>query len=198
MHLDKTSLSLPARLGSGSACRSLWNGLVKWNKGQREDGLDSYAEPLPELWEELYVGLLICQKDPKFMSSRAAMQQTSATSSFYPLWIEKIQEDLESVETAFKAKDFDVFGQGVERNALAMHATMLTSWPPIVYSTHKTLLLYQQVWNLRKKGVPVYFTQDAGPNLKIFFLSSELGKILESFPQVEVIKPFDNTLEMAA
>jgi diphosphomevalonate decarboxylase len=67
--------SILARLGSGSACRSLWDGFVEWHKGERTDGMDSYAEPLNANWPELRLGLLLIDRKEKAISSREAMQR---------------------------------------------------------------------------------------------------------------------------
>lgn len=66
--LEKSELSILARLGSGSACRSLWDGCVEWEKGQREDGLDSFAHPYEaatSFLDSIGVGLLIFAKEKK-------------------------------------------------------------------------------------------------------------------------------------
>src|SRR3990167_3164180 len=61
-HLSDQELSIIARLGSGSAERSLWNGFVEWHKGTKENGSDSFAEPLDITWPELRIGLLILDR----------------------------------------------------------------------------------------------------------------------------------------
>ncbi|MDZ4199441.1 MAG: diphosphomevalonate decarboxylase, partial [Kiritimatiellia bacterium] len=74
--LPARELSILARLGSGSACRSLFPGFVQWQAGQAADGMDSYAEPLSERWPELRIGLWVIESGPKPVSSREAMRHT--------------------------------------------------------------------------------------------------------------------------
>ena len=73
-----------------------------------------------------------------------------------------------------------------------MHATMLSSWPPVSYYLPETIQLMQQVWELRKEGVDVFFTQDAGPNLKLLFLKKDLSLVTSLFRNIDVILPFEN------
>src|SRR5262249_6954058 len=56
-NLDLQTLSILARLGSGSATRSLWQGFVKWQAGSSDDGMDSYGTVLAPQWPELRIGL---------------------------------------------------------------------------------------------------------------------------------------------
>jgi diphosphomevalonate decarboxylase len=81
--LSCSKLSLLARLGSGSACRSLWHGFVEWQHGSRDDGMDSLGVPLNIVWPEVRIGLLLASSDKKSISSREAMARTSRDRSFY-------------------------------------------------------------------------------------------------------------------
>lgn len=188
--LSQENLSILARLGSGSACRSLWNGFVEWEVGQREDGMDSYGKPLPEIWDSLCIGLLILESKKKNISSREAMQKTVETSGYYASWPEKVAQDLPVLKQAIKTHDFETFGKTCESNALAMHASMLTAWPPIVYWTPKSLKAIQKIWKLRQEGLPIYFTQDAGANLKLLFLHQNLQAVRNAFEEIEITWPF--------
>ncbi len=170
--LSLTELSLLARLGSGSACRSLWSGFVLWNKGEREDGMDSYAELFHPHWEKLRVKILMVSESEKSLSSREAMQRTIETSKLYSKWPNKVQDDLEKIKHAILTNDFKLLGETAESNALFMHETMKNAHPPIEYSSEKTYALMQRVWDLRNQGVSIYFTQDAGPNLKLLYLDN--------------------------
>lgn len=188
--LSCSELSLLARLGSGSACRSLWDGFVEWQHGSRDDGMDSLGVPLDHEWPQLRIGLLLASSDKKSISSREAMAITKQTSPLYPLWPEQVATDLAMIKGALAEKDFTALGEASERNAIAMHATMLEAKPAISYSTAKTAAWMQQVWQLREDNMPVYFTQDAGPNLKLLFLEDSTADILQLFPGVEIIEPF--------
>ncbi len=188
--LSCSELSLLARLGSGSACRSLWDGFVEWQHGSRDDGMDSLGVPLDIVWPQLRIGLLLASGDKKSISSREAMAITKQTSPLYSLWPEQVAADLVMIKSALAEKDFTALGEASERNAIAMHATMLEAKPAISYSNAKTAAWMQQVWQLRLDNLPVYFTQDAGPNLKLLFLEENTADILQLFPNIEIIQPF--------
>lgn len=177
--LDAKNLSLLARLGSGSACRSLFEGFVQWHAGSRPDGLDSFAEPLDLHWPELQIGLRIVSAEQKPIDSRRAMQNTVATSSLYGSWPAKVAHDLVAIKEAIRVRDFEAFGSLCETNSLAMHATMIASSPPILYWLPETVAAMHQVWQWRKEGLAVYFTMDAGPNLKLLFLATEQPQLLQ-------------------
>jgi len=81
--LPEYQLSLLARLGSGSACRSLWQGFVYWQQGEAADGFDSYAMPLADTWPDLRIGLVIISDKAKATSSRDGMLHTVKTSPLY-------------------------------------------------------------------------------------------------------------------
>lgn len=196
-NLDNKSLSILARLGSGSACRSVYDGFVEWHHGKQSDGMDSYATLINDPWPQLYLGLCIVSKAKKAVSSREGMQRTVETSDLYCAWPEKTVQDLMELKTAIDKKDFELLGRTVESNAMTMHATMLASWPPLMYSQPKTVTIIQQIWALRQKGLSVYFTQDAGPNLKLLFLKSNLKEIQANFPEMELIKPFHEFQKMS-
>lgn len=188
--LSMRSLSLLARLGSGSAARSLWKGFVEWHAGIRPDGMDSYAEPLPFEWPELCVGLLLLSEQEKKISSRVAMQRTVDSSLLYDCWPRKVIRDMVIMRQAIKSKNFSLLAGTAESNALTMHGTMLSAWPPICYFLPETIAAMHEVWRLRKEGLELYFTQDAGPNLKLLFLEKYKQDIIASFPEIDINKVF--------
>ena len=195
-NLNKTDLSILARLGSGSATRSMWNGFVKWQCGKSTDGFDSFGEHLDFDWPEFCIGLLIVSKEPKAIGSRKAMKHTVETSCFYEVWPKKVVEDMEMLEQALRIKNFDLLGKTAESNALAMHASMLAAEPPVLYATPDTIAAVRKVWKIREEGISVYFTQDAGPNLKLLFLKKNAKVIANYFPSVEIIQPFKDSKDL--
>ncbi len=188
--LKEHELSILARLGSGSASRSLWQGFVEWHAGIKTDGMDSYAESIADEWPELCIGLLILNEREKSISSRDAMQRTVTTSSLYSAWPAKVSRDLSALKQAINLKDFPLFGKTAESNAMTMHATMLSAWPTICYFLPETLTAMNKIWLLRQEGLNVFFTQDAGPNLKLIFLEKERASVQEQFPDMEIVSPF--------
>ena len=192
--LDGKILSILARLGSGSACRSIFEGFVQWYCGTDPNGMDSYAEPLNENWPELCIGIYIVSSQKKTISSREGMKRTVATSALYKAWPQKVNDDLLHLKRAITQKDFSLLGRISESNALAMHATMLAAWPPLMYSSPETIQLIQKIWMLREKGLEIYFTQDAGVNIKLLFLMRDIEKVSHHFPSLEVILPLKDTI----
>jgi diphosphomevalonate decarboxylase len=188
--LAPAELSILGRLGSGSASRSFWSGFVEWQMGIREDGMDSKGHVLTEQWPALRVGMLILNTAPKPVSSRVAMERTVSTSPFYTAWPAKQAVDLRAMKEAIAAQDFNVLGSIAETNALGMHSLMLAAKPPILYSEPSTIESMHRIWQYRDQGLSLYFTQDAGPNLKLLFLEKEAETVKSLFPTLEIIAPF--------
>lgn len=188
--LSLRTLSAYARRGSGSACRSFWPGFVLWQKGHLPSGEDSHGVPLQALWPDLRIAWEQVTFGEKKMPSTDAMQSCKETSTLYPLWPEVVREHLSLMQSAIKEKNFDLFGKIAEQNALSMHATMQAAWPPIYYANAHTIHSMEKVWELRKKGLSVYFTQDAGPHLKLLFLAESAQQVCASFPELTLVNPF--------
>ena len=102
-------------------------------------------------------------------------------------------QDLATLKMALKEKNFILLGTTAENNALLMHATMEDATPSICYSTLETLQLRKKIWHCRSQGLPVFFTQDAGPNLKLLFLEHDRATIEELFPGVIIVEPFGDS-----
>ncbi len=190
--LAPKELSILARLGSGSASRSVYTGFVEWHAGASEDGMDSFAEPIDTAWPEFCMGLLTVSEQEKHIGSRPAMKRTRETSALYAQWPAQVANDLLDIKRALREKDFALLGQTAESNALAMHATMIAAWPPVLYWLPESVALMRNVWDLREKGLDVYFTMDAGPNIKLIFLEKDSALLREAFPALRIIKPVDD------
>ncbi|MDC9719402.1 MAG: diphosphomevalonate decarboxylase [Gammaproteobacteria bacterium] len=194
--LPEYLLSALARLGSGSASRSLWHGFVKWQAGELADGSDSIAFPLKPQWPQLKVGLLTVSSLSKAVSSREGMGRTVATSALYKQWPQKTEADLASIEAAITNGDFETMAATAEHNAMSMHATMAAAWPPLVYWQPESLVQMQKIWQLRQQGLPLYFTMDAGPNLKLLFEAQHQADVEAAFPEIQIITPFSHVTEV--
>lgn len=190
LQLDKPALSMLARLGSGSACRSIYSGFVEWHMGHRDDGADSHAHPIAASWPGLAVGLVKVDEGVKSVSSRSGMARTVDSSHLYQSWPLQANTDLVKLHRAIETQNFQLLGSTAEQNALSMHATMIASWPPLVYWQPDSLKAMQRVWSLRQQGLEIYFTMDAGPNLKLLFNNQDSQAVLAHFPDLEIVLPF--------
>ena len=178
LQMTPRELSRLARRGSGSAARSLVDRFAIWHRG--DDDESSYAEPLR--WPSLDLAIVIVGVDlgPKAVASGAAMQHTMRSSPFYWPWVEQSHLDLDEMLVAGDSGDVAAVGEIAERNALAMHATMLGARPPIRYMSSGTLEVLDHVRELRAHGTPAHCTMDAGPNVKVICSSTERERIADS------------------
>lgn len=192
LDLADSDLSAIARLGSGSAARSLWHGFVKWERGTRDDGRDSVAAPITSDWQELRIALVEIDSGAKKTASGAGMNHTTATSPLYAAWPETAQADLAALEAAIAARDFSALGSVAEANALAMHATMLAARPALCYLQAQTLTTLHRLWQARAEGLEIYATIDAGPNVKILCRARDEAAVRAIFPQALWVNPFQS------
>ncbi len=185
LELDRAELSVLARLGSGSAARSLDGGLVRMAAGTRADGSDASAAPVDALADwPLRVVIAVTTEASKETSSTDGMVHTQQTSPYYDAWVAGVEPDVESALAAARARDFEALGVVAERSALRMHACAMASDPGVLYWRGATLEAFAAVRRLRATGVPVFGTIDAGPHVKAFTLAaheervaSELGAV---------------------
>jgi diphosphomevalonate decarboxylase len=189
LEYSPAQLSALARRGSGSAARSIFGGFVEMRPGSRDDGSDAAAVPLfPGNHWPLEILVCITSEAPKPVGSTQAMNDTAATSPFYSAWLESQQEDLNAIREAVENKDFRQLGEVTEHNCLKMHGLALSANPGILYWNPVTLALVHYIRELRLKGVPAYFTIDAGPQVKVLCPPGYAAKIKDGLQQVPGIK----------
>ena len=191
LQLSHSVLSMLARFGSGSATRSLWHGFVRWDRGEKQDGSDSFARPLALDWPEFRIAIVPVDTGPKSRSSRDGMNHTVATSPLFQTWPAQAEADCTAVHRALEARDFATLGALSEANALALHATMMAARPALCYLKPQSWSVLEQLWAAREEGHEIYATMDAGANVKLLFLSSEESFVRHNFSTASVIRPFD-------
>jgi diphosphomevalonate decarboxylase len=167
LDLPDRQLSVLARRGSGSAARSIFGGYVLMHRGVAEDGEDSFAEPLigADDWP-LVVVVAVTERAAKPVSSGAGMTRSAESSPYYAQWVNSHPADLATARSAILARDFAALGEIAELSCLKMHAAAMTTQPPLIYWNPATLECMHRVRQLREEGIPVFFTIDAGPQLK--------------------------------
>jgi diphosphomevalonate decarboxylase len=167
LDLTPRERSIVARQGSGSAARSIFGGFVEMHAGTAADGSDSFAEPLAETgaWP-LEVVIAVTAKGEKEVGSRSGMTRSATSSPYYAAWVAGQPADLDAGRAAIRSRDFAALAEIAEHNCLKMHAAALSAQPPLVYWNGATVECLHAVQRLRAGGVPVFFTIDAGPQVK--------------------------------
>jgi diphosphomevalonate decarboxylase len=174
LHLAPQRLAEIARLGSGSAPRSLLGGVVLLRNLDATTVCEQIAAPAD--WP-LQIVVAVTTAGPKAISSRLGMAQSEQTSPYYDAWVQTHPGDLDAGLAAVRARDFQALAEIAEHNCLKMHAVMLTTRPPLLYWTPATLACLHQVQALRRDGVPVFFTVDAGPQVKAVCLPAAANEV---------------------
>jgi len=167
---DTLSLARMAGAISGSAARSLFGGFVELQAG--ESNID--VETIVDAGEwPLTVVIAITEESAKPVSSGEAMIRSATSSPFYSSWIEQQPAELATAREAVLRKDFAQLAAVAEHNCLKMHSVMWGSRPPIVYWNSATLSCMEAVRRMQDDGHAVFFTIDAGPQLKAICLPDE-------------------------
>lgn len=178
LNLSKKELSQLARLGSGSATRSIYGGFVLWNKGHNHD--DSYAVAINENpdWDLHMLAVEVDTHEKKISSTQGMIR--AQTSPFYQPWLSKNDAEIEAMKQAIGERDFTKLGQLSENSANEMHAINLSAQPGFTYFESDTLKLIKLVHQLRQDGIECYYTIDAGPNVKILCTLKNQKKIVSA------------------
>jgi diphosphomevalonate decarboxylase len=188
LRLEPRELSIVARQGSGSAARSIFGGFVEMHAGTAPDGSDSYAEPLLRAADwPLDVVIAITAKAEKEVGSRSGMTRSAQSSPYYRAWVENQPADLRTAREAIARRDFAALADVAEHNCLKMHAAALAARPPLIYWNGATVACLTEIRRLRASGVPVFFTIDAGPQVKAICApgaAAAVGAALRSVPGV--------------
>ncbi len=178
--LSNAQLSRFARRGSGSAARSIYGGYVEV---VLED--DAYAaQIMPANDWPLDVLVAVTDAGPKALSSGDAMRLTAASSPFYPQWVASHEADMRVARQAVVSRDFQKLAEISEQNCLKMHATMLTSQPAIIFWQPATIAIMHLVRTLRSQGEPVFFTIDAGAQVKLICEPGHTARIHQSLTEL--------------
>jgi len=180
LDLSAAALSQWARMGSGSAARSIYGGFVRLDAGTKSDGSDCVARPLSETagtpWP-LRLVVVQTTRGAKPIGSTEGMQASRDTSPYYRAWVDTSIPDLDAAQAAIEARDLPRLGGVVEHSCFKMHACMMATVPPIMYWKPTSLGVIQEVWAAREDGLHGYVTMDAGPHVKVLCLADDAEAI---------------------
>ncbi len=180
----KRKASFLARLGSGSACRSIEGGLVVWGENAGiENSSDLYGISYPyevhSVFSDFKDTILLVDKGEKKVSSTLGHNlmhgHPYAESRFH-----QANKNLEKLKSVLKTGDLEKFIEIVENEALSLHAMMMSSLPYFILMKPNTLEIINRIWDFRKtKNIPVCFTLDAGANVHLLYPAKNGSQILE-------------------
>lgn len=167
-------LSALARVGSGSASRSIYGGWAAW---EGEAARQVHAE---DHWDVAIV-VAVISRGRKPIGSREAMRRTASTSPFYGPWVEQARGTFEEGLAALDARDLDAMISAMEASTLRMHACGMAARPPVLYWKAASLSAIEAVERLRDEhGIRCGWTMDAGPNVKILCAGDDAQRVSEA------------------
>ena len=181
--LTRTTAELAGLAGraSGSAARSLYGGFVELRNDADHIVVNSILDR--EAWP-LRVVAAVTEPGAKPIGSSEAMEISRRSSPFYSRWVEEQPMDLATARDAIAVRDFGKLASVAEHNCLKMHSVMWASRPPVVYWNSATLDCLHAVRELKSGGVAVFFTIDAGPQVKAVCLPDVEARVVETLSQV--------------
>ncbi len=184
--LGSAALADLARQASGSAARSLFGGFVEISLAPGDQGEVPRTEQVlePSAWP---LGVVVAVTDiaPKDVSSTEGMVHTEQTSPYYSMWVDSSAADLAEARAAVKRLDFEALADISEHSCLKMHALMLSARPGLVYWNGATVECVRRVRELRAGGIGVFFTIDAGPQVKAICLPEDQSRVVHELGAVD-------------
>lgn len=176
--------SFLARLGSGSACRSIEGDLVLWGEhaGFKESsdlyGL-KYPGPVHKCFKSFYDTILLVDKGQKAISSSIGHNLMKG-HPFADRRFDQAHQNLTKLKGVLESGDLDQFIEIVESEALTLHAMMLTSVPYFILMKPKTLEIINKIWAFRQASkTHICFTLDAGANVHVLYPEFEKEEVFE-------------------
>ncbi|WP_276378860.1 diphosphomevalonate/mevalonate 3,5-bisphosphate decarboxylase family protein [Flavobacterium sp. H4147] len=183
--------SFLARLGSGSACRSVKGNVVVWgNQANIEGSTDLFGVEFPYTIHENFKNyqdtILLVDKGEKQVSSTVG-HDLMYNHPYAERRFAQAHENLDKLIAIFENGNIDEFIKVVESEALTLHAMMMTSMPYFILMKPNTLQIINAIWKFRNETqIPVCFTLDAGANVHVLYPENVSEKVLQ-FIQDELV-----------
>lgn len=182
LNMDQEIMSEWARQGSASAARSLFAGFVALVPPQWR----AQCIAPPGHWP-LETVVAITSDEAKRVGSTDGMERSRKTSPYYNAWVRSSGEDFANATQAITERNFAALAQVAELSCLKMHGLMLSSFPTLAYWNAATVTCMESIRHLREDGVDVFFTIDAGPQIKAICLpdsADDVAQALNNTPGV--------------
>jgi diphosphomevalonate decarboxylase len=189
--------SFLARLGSGSACRSLYSGLVVWGESQIKGSSDLYAVQYPndeihDVFKNFNDWVLLIHEGQKSVSSTVGHGLMN-TNPYAERRFQEARENFGPMKEILASGDMASFIKLVEHEALTLHAMMMMSDPAFILMQTGTLEVINKIWKFRKETeLPLFFTLDAGANVHLLFPDNGLEEQVKAFIEAELLQHTQN------
>lgn len=176
--------SFLARLGSGSACRSVEGDIVQWGLHKQIPGSSNeygikYPFKVHPIFKNFHDTILLVDKGQKQVSSTVG-HNLMHNHPFATARFEQAHENLTRLMPVFETGDLESFVKIVESEALTLHAMMMTSMPYFVLMKPNTLEIINKIWAFRAiSKTNVCFTLDAGANVHVLYPESEKDEVYQ-------------------
>ena len=163
-----------ARLGSGSACRSVYPSWSIWGKdfnvaGSSDEFAIPYAEKVHQVFKDFHDDILIVSDVEKSVSSSAG-HALMGSNVYASQRFDSAKKNLATVLETLRTGDIEKFGNLAEQEALTLHAMMMTSWPSYILMRPNSLAIIEKIRDCKQADkLPIYFSLDAGPNLHVLY-----------------------------
>jgi diphosphomevalonate decarboxylase len=178
LSLPEKELTILARMGSGSACRSIPDGFVKWESGERSEKSFAYSLFPHDYWDIRDVLVIVDQKSKEVSSAQGMASVT--TSPYWNIRQHETGERIKNITRGLQEKNFFEFGNILEEDCLSMHSVMMTQAPPLLYWNEATENCIRNIQKWRADGLPVFFTIDAGPNVHCICEGKNEARVLNN------------------
>lgn len=176
--------SFLARLGSGSACRSVEGPLIEWGEHKVFSGSNNlfgikYEKEVAEVFKTFQDTILLVDKGQKQVSSSVGHDLMHG-HPFAKTRFVQAHENLEQLKAVFASGELQDFIEIVESEALTLHAMMMSSKPYFILMKPNTLEIINKIWAFRERTkIPVCFTLDAGANVHVLYPEKYKKKVLD-------------------
>lgn len=186
LKLNNKQLSILARQGSGSACRSIDEGIVEWLDSDTSE--TSYAKTIfpKDYWEIADVVAVVSEERKEVSTSDA--HESANSSPFMDLRVKGMKKKNADLKKIIKQKDFQKFGELIEAEALELHAIYITQKPSLIYLMPNSLLVMKLCKKWRAEGLPVYFTVNTGQDIHLIVEKKNVKKLTEKLKTLPEVK----------
>ena len=183
LDLSEKELSILARQGSGSACRSIPDGFVEWIDGDTNE--TSYSESIfsSNHWDIMDFVVIVSKEKKDIPTSEG--QKRVESSFFFKKRLSHIKEKITNCKKLIQERNFSEFGKLIEMEALELHAIMITSWPSLIYWLPQSIYVMKSVQRWRNNGLEVYFTVNTGQDIHIICQKKDQAEVIKKIKELE-------------